>query len=91
MAQVQFTVTVNDDGSISTAPVSADENVARQANTFDIYQAAKEIVSEIDNQLLADRIAKIVVARMQPVDASAEIKSKIIDALSDRGIETPLN
>jgi hypothetical protein len=90
VAQIKFTVTVNDDGSISTVPTPVEEGVLRQASTFDIYQAAKELVSEIDNQLLADRIARIVVARIQPIDPSAEIKSKIIDALNDRKQEAPI-
>jgi len=90
MAQVKFTVTVNDDGSISTAPTPVEDGVARQASTFDIYQAAKEIVSEIENQLLADRIARTVLSRMQPVDPAEEIKSKIIDALNDRKQEAPI-
>ena len=91
MAQVKFTVTVNDDGSISTQSEEAGEGVSRTATTFDMYQASKELVSEIDNQLLADRISRMVAARLQPVDQTAEIKAKIIDALSDRGIDTPVN
>lgn len=91
MAQVRFTVTVNDDGSIVTESTPVGEGVSRQATTFDIYQASKELMSEIDSQLLAGRIAKMVISQIQPIDQSAEIKAKIIDALSDRGIDTPLN
>jgi len=91
MAQLKFTVTLNEDGSLFTEPTPAGEDITRQATTFDIYQACKELVSEIDNQLLADRISKAVAARLQPVDQSADIKAKIIDALSDRGIDTPVN
>ena len=86
-----FTVLLNEDGSIATKPVEPSDTVARNATTFDIYQASKELVSEIENQLLAERIAKLVIANIQPIDPSAEIKSKIIDALSDRGITPPVN
>ena len=90
-ALAAFTVVLNVDGSISTKPVEPSDTVERPATTFDIYQASKELVSEIENQLLAERIAKLVLANMQPVDPTAEIKSKIIDALSDRGITPPVN
>ena len=87
--QLAYTVGINLDGSIFTEPVPASENVQRLATTFDIYQTSKELVSDIEAQLLADRVAKLVVANMQPKDAASEIKAKIIDALSDRGIDTP--
>lgn len=90
-ALAAFTVVLNVDGSISTKPVEPSDTVERPATTFDIYQASKELVSEIENQLLAERIAKLVVANIQPVDQAAEIKSKIIDALSDRGLTPPVN
>ena len=86
--QIAYTVGINLDGSIFTDPIPAGENVERQATTFDVYQTSKELVSDIESQLLADRIAKLVVAHMQPKDAASEIKAKIIDALSDRGIDT---
>jgi len=63
----------------------------RAATTFDIYQTSKELISDIESQLLAERIAKMVVANLQPTDAASEIKAKIIDALSDRGINTSIN
>jgi hypothetical protein len=87
--QAAYTVYINDDNSITTSII--EEGVSRKANTFDIYQTSKELVSDIESQLLADRIARTVVAQLQPKDAAEEIKSKIINALSDRGIDTPLN
>ena len=89
MAQAKYTVTINDDGSINTESMEIAEGIMRQATTFDIYQTSKELVSEIELRLLADRVANAVARFLQPVDPSAEIKSKIIDALSDRGIDTP--
>lgn len=91
MAQIQYTVTINDDGSISTKAAEASDEITRTATTFDIFQTSKELVAEIETQVLADRVARLVVTRLQPADPSAEIKAKIIDALSDRGIDTPVN
>ena len=91
MAQAKYIVTINEDGTLATESVEAGESILRTATTFDIYQTSKELVSEIEQLLLADRIAKSVVAQLQPVDPSAEIKSKIIDALSDRGIKPTVN
>lgn len=91
MAQAKYVVTINDDGTLATESLEAGEGIIRQASTFDIYQTSKELVSEIEQLLLADRIAKAVVAQMQPVDPSAEIRSKIIDVLSDRGIKPTVN
>ena len=91
MAQAKYMVTINDDGSINTESMEIAEGIMRQATTFDIYQTSKELVSEIEHRLLADRVANAVARLLQPVDPSAEIKSKIIDALSDRGIKPEVN
>lgn len=90
MTQAAYIVTINDDGTITTESVGLDKGVSRVATTFDIYQSSKELVSEIDNQLLADRIAKSVMFYMQPKDPSAETRAKIIDALNDRKQEAPI-
>jgi len=91
MAQAKYTVTINEDGTLTTESHPVSEDVLRAATTFDIYQSSKELASEVEQLLLADRVARAVVAQMQPIDASAEIKSKIIDALSDRGIKPTVN
>ena len=85
-ATFRYTVTVDEEGRISTQVEDADEinKLARTATTFDIYQTSKELVSDIESHLLADRIAKIVVDKMQPKNAAEEIKEKIISALNDR-------
>ena len=89
MTQAAYAVFINDDGSISTEIITKD--VQRPATNFDIYQTSKELVSDIESQLLADRIARTVIYALQPKDPDAEKRAKIIDALSDRGIDTPLN
>lgn len=83
--QASFVVSINLDGSLSTQPVTV--GVARKATTYDIYQASKQLASEIEEMLLADRIARHVVAALQPVDPAEEKRKRIADALSERGID----
>ena len=89
----KFLVCVDSEGRVTTQAEPADEINAlqRTATTFDIYQACKEIVSDIDSHLLADRVAKLVLDKLQPKNAADEIKEKIISALNDRKQEPPLN
>jgi capsular polysaccharide biosynthesis protein len=87
--QAGYTVIINEDGTIRTQVLPVDENTMRQATTFDIYQTSKELVSDIESQLLADRVARTVLANLQPKDSAAELKEKLLNALSDRGIDTP--
>lgn len=85
-----YVVLLNEDGSISTEIVRDFEKVEREATTFDIYQSSRELVSDIESQLLADRIARTVAERLQPKDAAEVIKEKIINALNDRKSEAPI-
>ena len=90
-AMFSYTVTVDEEGKINTKVEEADEinRLGRTATTFDIYQTSKELVSDIESLMLADRVAKTVIAALQPQDATKELRDKLISALSDRGIETP--
>lgn len=87
--QAGYTVIINLDGTIRTEILLESDLVARKASTFDIYQTSKELVSDIESQLLADRVARTVLANLQPKDSAAELKEKLLNALSDRGIDTP--
>jgi hypothetical protein len=91
MTQAAYIVTLNDDGSISTESVDIDKGVERKATTYDIFQSSKELVSEIESQMLAERISRRVLAGLQPADPSAETRAKIIDALNERKQETPVD
>jgi len=90
-----YVTVINEDGTLQTFLLKADEpltiEVKRTATTYDVYNASKITTEDIEQQLLADRVARTVLANLQPKDAAEEIKSKIINALSDRGIDTPLN
>ena len=84
-----YTVIVGTDGSVSTQVAEPSETVSRKANSFDIYTTCKDIAHDIDSQILADRVAKTVIANLRPQDSARELKERLISALSDRGIDTP--
>ena len=87
----RFVVTVLANGSVTTTPEPADEinKLIRTATPYDVYQACREIVLDIEHALLADRIAKTVLVAMKPQDSATALKEKLLSALSDRGIDTP--
>lgn len=87
--QASYIVFINLDGTIKTELLPASESIERQSTTFDIYQTSKELVSDIESHLLADRVAERVVRAIQPRDESADFKAKLINALTERGIDTP--
>lgn len=89
MIQAAYTVGIRLDGTVFTEVLEPSEVIQRRATTFDIYQTSRELVSDIESQLLADRVARTVLASLQPKDNVAEFKEKLINALSDRGIDTP--
>lgn len=89
MTQAAYVVFIGDDGLITTEIITKD--VQRPATTFDIYQTSKELASDIESQILAERVARRVVASLTPADPSAETRAKIIDALNERKQEAPVD
>ena len=85
-----FTVVLELDGTISTQPFPADEHFQRQATTIDIYNSAKDLATNVESYILAERVANMVVGALTPPAPSAEMTEKIKEALNDRGIETPV-
>jgi hypothetical protein len=77
------------DGTIFTEILEPSENIQRKATTFDIYQTSKELVSDIESHLLADRVSRAVLDALQPKDDAEIIRARVLDALNDRGIEKP--
>ena len=90
MAQAIYTVTINDDGTVSTTATAAGAGVSRQATPYDILQTSMELVSEIENRLLANRVAQAVINALTP-PAEPTVAETVAEALSDRGIESPQN
>ena len=83
-AQAAYLVVIEENGSITTEIVKDREKTQRDATTYDIYQASKELVSDIDSHLMADRIAQKVAALLKPVDQTEELKARLINALTER-------
>lgn len=83
-AQAAYLVIIEENGSITTEIVKDRKKTQRDATTYDIYESSKELVSDIDSHLLADRVAQKVVALMKPVDQTEELKTRLINALTER-------
>ena len=83
--QAAYTVVIKADGTLETIPVT--EGVLRAASTYDIYQTSKQLVSEIDGFLLAERVANAVLEALQPTSPSEQQRAKISEALSELGID----
>lgn len=83
-----YTVVLELDGTISTHALPADEQFQRQATTVDIYNSSKDLASNVESFILAERVANMVLSALQPPAPSAEMAEKIKEALNDRGIET---
>jgi len=88
-----FIVAITLEGMVTTTAVPLNGvnpfQVQRLASTYDIFRTSKEIVADIEGHVLADRVAKSVALQLQPQDSSAEFRQKLLNALSDRGVETP--
>ena len=89
MVQAAFVVFINENGTISTEALK--DEVQRVASTFDMYQASKELASDIESQLLADRVARTVIAALTPVDPMKAQRDKIKEALNERKSEAPVD
>jgi len=91
-----FLVAVTSDGGFVTYSEMPQEpiNAERQATTADIYSVAQQIVREVDQQLLADRITASVLNALAP-QVEPTLSDKLKEALKERGIDpesvTPTN
>jgi hypothetical protein len=91
MTEAAFLVVINTDGTLSTIPLPpesdalpADNKVKRLATTADIYAACREIASDIDSSLLAQKVASMVLSSMQPTDEVAAMKQRMAEKLQER-------
>ncbi|CAB4123697.1 hypothetical protein UFOVP46_76 [uncultured Caudovirales phage] len=86
--ETYFLITVNTDGTLTSyaqIPTNLPEGI-RPANNMDIYEAAKQIVDEFTNQLLADRIVRAVVSAMTP-PPEEKVSDRLSALLEERGIK----
>lgn len=85
--EVAFIVSVHTDGTFSASLDMVDGiDAKRQATTFDVYQSAKQIVQEIDNQVLTERIIGSLAALLMPKPDPTP-SDVVKDALKERGIK----
>jgi hypothetical protein len=88
--ETYFVVLINKDGTFSTTnEVPEGAAAARPANTLDIYNVSKQIVQEVDAQILTDRIVSAVsqVITASQASPNAEVPNKVKEALKERGID----
>lgn len=83
-----YIVSVNRDGYIKTELMDMSDYIERKATTFDVYQSCKEIASNIEAQVMIDRVVEGVMKALKPVDSSEEVRKSVREALSERGIDT---
>lgn len=85
--ETMFLITVNEDGTLTSYAEMPKETpeVTRLANNYDVYQAAKQIVDDFEQTLLANRIASIVTQTLNPPQSS--VSEKLKDKLKERGID----
>jgi len=84
----QFTVSMNVDGSASVdpnIPEGKESEIEREANIFDIIDASRKLVSDLERQLIIERVEQMLFALApKPVATPADM---VKDALNKRGIE----
>jgi len=83
-----FLVTVTPEGGFITYTKMPDEPIeaARQATTGDVFSISQQIVKEIDQQLLTERIVNAVASVLAPAE-TPKVSAKVKSALKDRGID----
>jgi hypothetical protein len=87
--ETYFVVLINKDGTFSTTnAIPEGAEAGRPANTLDIYNVSKQIVQEVDAQILTDRIvsavSQVIAAQATP---NADVPNKVKEALKERGID----
>lgn len=84
----QFTVSMNTNGSASVdpnVPEGKETEIEREANIFDIIDASRKLVSDLERQLIIERIEQMLAALApKPVVTPADM---VKDALKERGID----
>lgn len=63
-----FVVTINEDGSFSTSATLPENPIEskRPATNADVYNISKQVITEVENQMLTDRIVSTLVQVLSP-------------------------
>ena len=88
-AETYFLVILKEDGSFSTASELPEEGIEanRSATNNDVYTVAKQLVTEVENQLLTDRIVGSLVRLLTP-PVEETVADKVSEALKKREDES---
>jgi hypothetical protein len=86
--ETYFLVTVTPEGGFVTYTKLPEEELeaVRQATTADVFNASKQIVQEIEQSILVDRIVNTLAQAINPPQ-EATVSNKVKDALKERGID----
>lgn len=86
--ETYFLVTVTPEGGFITYTKLPEEELvaARQANTGDVFNVSKQIVTEIEQNILVDRIVNSLAAAINPAP-TVPVSEKVKDKLKERGID----
>jgi hypothetical protein len=82
-----FIIEVLEDGTIQTHKDMPEDGFepSKAPNTFDIYKVCREISSDIESQLLADRVIGGVLSVLNQREQT--VSDKVAEALKARGVE----
>lgn len=82
-----FIIEVQEDGTIQTHKDMPEDGFepTKVPNTFDIYKVCREISSDIESQLLADRVIGGVLNVLQAREQT--VSDKVAEKLKERGVE----
>jgi len=86
--ETYFIVTINEDGTFelfSEVPENLDKK--HDANISEIYTVVKQIVQNVESQMVADRVTAAVLAALTP-QAEPTVPEKVKEKLKERGIQT---
>ena len=90
MPNYAFTVTVLDEGGISLNPIeegNEEIDVTRTATAFDILDASRKIVADLERQIIFDGVSQML-ASLAPEPELTQ-QSIIAEALAKRAEEVP--
>lgn len=86
-AEYFYIVVRGEDGSLVTYNEYPEEDIvaARKAVTADMFESSKQIVTEVEQNDFAARVADLVMAKLKP--EAPKLSDAVLDALKKRGID----
>lgn len=87
-AETYFIAVMAKNGQVLTLPEMPEGgiNAERPVTNYDVFETSRQIVEEFNNSLLAQKVAEMVIAAINP--APPQVSDKIKDALKERGFQT---